>query len=134
MKLTNSELAFVLGRLLLGINFLGHGLVRIPKLGAFRAGLVKQFAATWLPSVLVELFATVLPFVEFGIGLLLLLGLFTRPVLALGMFVLMALVFGSSQQENWDAVGTQMIYGIFFLLLLRHAEHNRYCLDARPSS
>jgi thiosulfate dehydrogenase [quinone] large subunit len=131
MKLTNSELAFVLGRLLLGINFLGHGLVRLPKLAAFRGGLVKQFASTWLPSVLVELFATVLPFVEFGIGLLLLLGLFTRPVLALGMFVMMALVFGSSQQEKWDAVATQMVYGIFFLLLLRHVDHNRYCLDGR---
>jgi thiosulfate dehydrogenase [quinone] large subunit len=36
MKLHNFELAFVLGRLLLGLNFLLHGLVRIPKLEVFR--------------------------------------------------------------------------------------------------
>jgi thiosulfate dehydrogenase [quinone] large subunit len=30
MKLANAELAFVLGRLLLGLNFFMHGMVRIP--------------------------------------------------------------------------------------------------------
>lgn len=129
MKLTNSELAFVLGRLLLGVNFLTHFLVRLPKLAGFKAGLVKQFAATPLPAPLVEAFAAVLPFVEGGVGLLLLLGLFTRPALAAAMLVIISLVFGSSLLEQWDTVGTQMLYGLFIFALVLHCQHNRLCLD-----
>ncbi|HEX8326456.1 MAG TPA: DoxX family protein [Hymenobacter sp.] len=132
MRLTNVELAFVLGRLLLGVNFLTHCLVRLPKLAGFKAGLMKQFAATPLPAPLVEIFATVLPFVEGGIGLLLIVGLFTRPALAAAMLVMTSLVFGSSLLEQWDTVGTQMLYGLFIFALLLHCQHNRLCLDRTP--
>lgn len=131
LKLTNPELAFVLGRLLLGINFLMHFLVRLPKLAGFRAGLVKQFAATPLPAPLVEAFAAALPFVEGGIGLLLLLGLFTRPALVAAMGVMMSLVIGSSLLEEWATVGSQMGYGLFIFALILYCQHNRLCLDRR---
>jgi thiosulfate dehydrogenase [quinone] large subunit len=136
IKLSNPALAFVLGRLMLGVNFAVHGLVRVPKLAGFRAGLVKQFAASPLPTPLVEAFATVLPFVEAGIGVLLLLGLFTRPALAAAMLVLTSLVFGSALLEQWDTVGTQMVYGLFVLGLILLCQHNRLCLDrvATPST
>lgn len=133
MKLSNPELAFVLGRLLLGINFLVHGLIRLPKLAGFRAGLVKQFAASPLPALLVEAFATVLPFIEAGIGALLLLGLFTRPALTAAMLVMTSLVFGSALLEQWDTVGTQMVYGLFLFGLILICQHNRLCLDRRLS-
>jgi thiosulfate dehydrogenase [quinone] large subunit len=129
LNLTNSELAFVLGRLLLGVNFLTHFLVRLPKLAGFKAGLLKQFAATPLPAPLVGLFATVLPFAEGAIGALLLLGLFTRPALAAAMVLMMSLVFGSSLLEQWDTVGSQMLYGFFIFALILHCQHNRLCLD-----
>ena len=129
MKLTNPELAFVLGRLLLGLNFLLHGLVRIPKLAVFRAGVVKEFAASPLPPAVVAVFSSVLPFVEGSIGALLLLGLFTRPALVATMLVIMSLVFGSSLLEKWTLVGDQMLYGLFVFALLLHARHNRLCLD-----
>lgn len=129
MKLTNSELAFVLGRLLLGLNFLMHGVVRIPKLAVFRAGVVKEFAASPLPPALVELFGSVLPFVEGSIGALLVLGLGTRPALTAAMLVLMSLVFGSSLLEKWSLVGDQLLYGLFIFALLLHGQHNRWCLD-----
>jgi thiosulfate dehydrogenase [quinone] large subunit len=132
LNLTNPELAFVLGRLLLGVNFLTHCLVRLPKLAGFRAGLVKQFAATPLPAPLVEIFGAVLPFVEGGIGLLLILGLFTRPALAAAMLVMTSLVFGSALLEQWDTVGTQMVYGLFIFALLLYCQHNRLCLDRTP--
>ncbi len=129
MKLTNFELAFVLGRLLLGLNFLLHGLVRLPKLAAFRAGIVKEFAAAPLPPGLVSAYATALPFVEGGIGLLLLLGLFTRPALVAAMLVIMSLVFGSSLLEKWSLVGDQMLYGLYIVILVLHGQRNRLCLD-----
>ena len=136
LKLTNPELAFVLGRLLLGVNFLTHFLVRLPKLAGFKADLLKQFAATPLPAPLVELFATVLPFAEGAIGALLLVGLFTRPALAAAMLVMTSLVFGSSLLEQWDTVGSQMLYGLFIFALILHCQHNRLCLDhpAAPAS
>jgi thiosulfate dehydrogenase [quinone] large subunit len=129
MTLNNFELAFVLGRLLLGVNFLMHGLVRIPKLAVFRAGLVKEFATTPLPEPLVSLFATVLPFAEAGIGLLLVLGLFTRPALVANIMLIISLVFGSCLLEKWTIVGDQMVYGLYILTLVLHLQRNRLCLD-----
>ena len=135
MNLTNFELAFVLGRLLLGLNFLMHGLVRIPKLAGFRAGIVKEFAAAPLPEALVSAYATALPFVEGGIGLLLVLGLWTRPALVAAMLVIMSLVFGSSLLEKWTLVGDQMVYGLYIITLVLHVQRNRLCLDLRvPAS
>jgi thiosulfate dehydrogenase [quinone] large subunit len=130
MSLNNFELAFVLGRLLLGVNFLMHGLVRIPKLAVFRAGIVKEFAATPLPTELVSLFATVLPFAEAGIGLLLVLGLFTRPALVAAMLAIISLVFGSCLLEKWTIVGDQMVYGLYIITLVLHLQRNRLCLGA----
>jgi len=130
MRLHNFELAFVLGRLLLGLNFLMHGLVRLPKLGVFRAGIEKEFAAAPLPPALVSLFATALPFVEGAIGVLLLLGLFTRAALVAAMLVIMSLVFGSSLLEKWTLVGDQLVYGLYIITLVLHLQRNRLCLDA----
>ena len=129
MKLHNFELAFVLGRLLLGLNFLMHGLVRIPKLAVFRADIVKEFATAPLPPGLVSAYATALPFVEGGIGLLLLLGLWTRPALVAAMLVIMSLLFGSSLLEKWPLVGDQLLYGLYIITLVLHLQHNRLCLD-----
>ncbi|MDJ0366365.1 DoxX family membrane protein [Hymenobacter sp. H14-R3] len=130
MKLNNFELAFVLGRLLLGLNFLMHGLVRIPKLDVFQAGILKEFAAAPLPARLVSAYATALPFVEGGVGLLLLLGLWTRPALVASMLVIMSLVFGSSLLEKWNLVGDQLVYGLYIITLVLHLQRNRLCLDA----
>lgn len=129
MKLHNFELAFVLGRLLLGLNFLLHGLVRLPKLAAFSAGIVKDFAAAPLPPALVSAYAHALPFVEGSIGLLLLLGLWTRPALVAAMLLIMSLVLGSSLLEKWDLVGGQMLYGLYIITLVLHLQRNRWCLD-----
>jgi thiosulfate dehydrogenase [quinone] large subunit len=129
MKLANAELAFVLGRLLLGLNFFMHGMVRIPKLAVFRAGVVKEFAASPLPPALVTLFGNALPFAEAGLGLLLLLGLFTRPALVGTMLLIMSLIFGSSLLEKWSLVGDQMVYGLFIFALVLQVHRNRLCLD-----
>jgi thiosulfate dehydrogenase [quinone] large subunit len=129
LNLTNPELAFVLGRLLMGVAFISHLLVRLPKLAAFQAGMVKQFANTMLPAVLVRPFAAGLPFAEGGIGLLLIIGLFTRSALAAAMLLMTALVFGSSLLEQWATVGTQLMYGLFLFALILHCQYNRLCLD-----
>ena len=130
MKLNNFELALLLGRLLLGLNFLLHGLVRLPKLAVFSAGVEQEFAAAPLPPALVSAFAHALPFAEGGIGLLLLLGLWTRPTLVAAMILIMSLVFGSSLLEKWSLVGDQLLYGLYIITLVLHVQRNRWCLDA----
>jgi thiosulfate dehydrogenase [quinone] large subunit len=39
-------------RLSMGINFFGHGLVRLAKLQDFADGMVKGFEKSWLPEFL----------------------------------------------------------------------------------
>jgi thiosulfate dehydrogenase [quinone] large subunit len=78
----------------------------------------------------VSAYAHAPPFVEGGIGLLLVLGLFTRPALVAAMLAIASLIFGSSLLEKWSLVGDQMVYGLFIITLVLHLQRNRLCLDA----
>jgi thiosulfate dehydrogenase (quinone) large subunit len=71
-------LAYVLVRLAIGASLFGHGLVRLPKLSAFHAGLVGECKTSILPEILVSPCGYALPFAEFGIGALLVVGALTR--------------------------------------------------------
>ncbi|MFD1468895.1 MauE/DoxX family redox-associated membrane protein [Hymenobacter caeli] len=129
MNFTNPEWAFVMGRLLLGVSFLAHLLVRAPKLAAFQAGLLKQFAGTLLPAALVGPYALALPWAEGAVGLLLVLGWCTRPALVATMLLLTSLLFGSSLLEQWNTVAIQLLYGLYTVVLLLQVQFNRLCLD-----
>jgi hypothetical protein len=109
-------------RLPLAISFLGHGLVRLPKLGAFASGLAQQFAGTWLPQNLVLAFGFVLVFAEFIVGIWLLSGRWLHQALIAGLAIMAALVFGSALIENWNAISAQLIHSVYLagLLLLHH--------------
>ena len=52
-----------------------HGLSRLPHLQEFADGLVRMFADTALPAMLVRAFGLALVFVEVAVGLLLLAGI-----------------------------------------------------------
>ena len=131
-KLTNDQLAFVLARITIGINLLIHGVVRIPKLTKFVAHVTDGFKETYLPHFVVLPFAYALPFIELILGLLLVLGLKTRWASAAGSILIAILIFGTSLQEDWALVGSQMIYAIFFFILIKNLEHNRFALDRKP--
>jgi thiosulfate dehydrogenase [quinone] large subunit len=129
MNLSNLELAYVVGRVLVGINLLGHGLVRLPKVPAFRAWMVTFFEGTLLPGWLVAPFATAIPYVEFILGLLLISGLFTKFTLLAAAAVLGMLLLGSCLKEQWEAVGAQMVYVLAYTWLLSALSANRLALD-----
>jgi thiosulfate dehydrogenase [quinone] large subunit len=131
-KLSNDQLAFFLARITIGINLFIHGLIRIPKLRAFVDYLVEEFQGTYLPEFLVSGFAYSLPFIEFIIGFMLILGLKTRFFAASGALLIAVLIFGSGVKEDWTGVGSQMIYAIFFFLLIKNLEHNALALDSKP--
>ena len=73
------RMAYVLLRVAMGVDFLGHGTIRLLHGNvAFAQGMVKQMTETPLPSAFVYGFGWILPFVEFAIGVLLVAGLWTR--------------------------------------------------------
>ncbi|GAB3512048.1 DoxX family protein [Emticicia fontis] len=125
----NHSLTFVLLRLAVGMSMFGHGLVRIVKLPKFSAWMVGQFEKSMLPEALVIPFSYVLPIIEFGIGVLLLIGLFTKQALIIGGITMILLIFGSSMIEEWGAIPSQMIHTFFFAVLLSYLNYNSYSVD-----
>ncbi|WP_341842700.1 DoxX family membrane protein [Chitinophaga caseinilytica] len=120
---------FLLLRLALGASMFGHGLVRLPKLRAFSTWMTGSFERSMLPKSLVEPFSYALPVAEFAIGLLLLLGLFTRPALVAGGVTMALLILGTSLIENWEAIPSQLIHAALFALLLQFVQYNGWALD-----
>jgi len=129
MRNTHQQTAFALLRITMGVNFLGHGLVRFSKLEGFKDWMVTTFQDTLIPSFAVSAWGSILPFLEFGIGLLLILGLFTYRASIAGAIIIIILLFGSTLIENWEWVGMQMIYGLFFYFIISNVEKNSWSVD-----
>jgi thiosulfate dehydrogenase (quinone) large subunit len=125
----HKALAYGTFRLALGVVELMHGLVRLPILAGFAAGMAKQFEGTIMPGWFVYSFGCVLPFLEGLIGLALILGVFTQWTLAGASLLMSILIFGTSVRSDWNIVGLQMIYAIAFFIALFFLEHNHYSVD-----
>jgi len=121
--------AYILLRLALGLSMLGHGLVRIPKLSVFSTWMLEAYEKSILPIVLVRPFSYVLPFVELSLGLLLLMGLFTRISLMGAGLVMLALIFGTCMLESWEWLPSQLIHILFVALLLTYIGNNTISVD-----
>ena len=124
-----AQYTYLLARLPIGMSFFGHGLERLPKLDTFVSHMAQPFAKSILPMALVTPFGYVLPFLELITGILLLLGLFTRFATVLGVFIMLALIFGSSMIEQWNNVFAQIIYGAYLALLFYFADYNTVAID-----
>ncbi|MFC4212036.1 DoxX family protein [Pedobacter lithocola] len=121
--------AYLLSRLAIGLSFFGHGLVRLPKLEGFSNWMMGQFSKSLLPDFLVLPFSYALPILEFAAGLLILIGLFTKQGLLLAGVVSLALIFGTTMIENWEALPSQLIHVAFLSLLLAYLPHNSFAVD-----
>lgn len=125
----NKALAYLFLRLSIGISFLGHGIVRLPKIPAFRSWMIDLFKTSLMPEVFIYLFASILPFVELLLGILLVIGWRTREAYIIGFAVICTLIFGSCLIENWETVAFQLIYALLFFILLCYMDYNKYALD-----
>ncbi|AOM79247.1 DoxX family membrane protein [Pedobacter steynii] len=119
---------FLLLRLGIAASMFGHGLVRLPKLTSFSNWMVGSFEKSMIPKALVVPFSYALPIAEFAVGLLLLLGLFTRPALLAGSWIMLALIMGTAMVENWEAIPSQLIHLAFFAVLIQFIPHNSWSL------
>lgn len=116
--------AYLLVRLTIGMSMFGHGLVRIPKLTGFSEGMVANFNGSFLPALLVKPFSLALPFLEFIIGLFLIIGFKTKVTAQTGGLLMVILIFGTSMIENWSALPSQMIHASFFIVLIQFIASN----------
>jgi len=122
--------AYALLRATLGVNIAMHGISRIlGGVGAFAAGLEKQFAATALPNFAVAAFAHALPWAEAAIGLLILFGAATQFALIAGALLILVLTFGTNLHQDWQVAGLQLIYAVVYALLIAFRRYNAFSLD-----
>ena len=126
--MSNHQLAFLLARITLGINLFLHGFVRIPKLEIFANGLTQGFEGTMLPLALVAVVAYAIPFIEVVLGIFILLGIYSKKVLAAAAIFIMLLITGCAFKEDWSAIGTQMLYALFIFFLLKNLEYEVWTL------
>lgn len=121
--------AYFLLRLAMGINLLAHGLVRIPKIETFSNWMINLYKETILPEIFISSFAKILPFAELTIGVFLIFGLFTYRTCLAGGILMIILIFGSCWVEQWEWVGFQMVYVLFFYLLIDTTRNNHFSID-----
>ncbi len=129
------QLAYSALRITLGMNIFFHGAMRlITGLDAWAATEAHLFdKQPLLPMWSVSLFLHVLPFVEVLLGALTFLGLFTRWALIAGSIMILLLVFGNDTRQDWNTVGNNMHYVIYYVGLIAALRYNAFALDTLKS-
>lgn len=116
MNLKNQNYFFL--RLPLAISFLGHGLVRLPKLQEFSNWMVTAMAKSIIPGILIAPFSYFLVISEALVGILLIANFKPRYSIYAGLALMAMLVFGSTSIEDWSAVVAQLVHAIYLILML----------------
>jgi len=128
---SDAVIAYTILRVSFGANIMLHGVSRIVMgHAAFLAYLTHYFEkASYVPVGMLSLFATVQPWVELILGLLLMIGLASRFSLIAGGLVILSLVIGTNLAQDWLVSGLQLIYAFLYYYLLAHLDQNRYSID-----
>ena len=128
---SDAVIAYTILRVSFGANIMLHGVSRIVMgHAAFLAYLTRYFEkASYVPVGMLSIFATVQPWVELILGLLLMIGLATRFSLIAGGLVILSLVIGTNLAQDWLVSGLQLIYAFLYYYLLAHLDQNRYSID-----
>jgi thiosulfate dehydrogenase (quinone) large subunit len=130
MRINEKSLAYALLRIAFGVNFAGHGHIRIYNgVGTFATNTAEHMAKSPLPHSFTYAFSYVIPFFEAILGLTLILGVFTRLTLVCGAIFMMVLTLGVTANQQWDVASQQLLYSVVFFLLLYFIEHNSLALD-----
>ena len=123
-------LAYTLLRVAFGVNFAGHGFVRILNgVGSFAASTADHLAKSAIPHGVVIGFGYAIPFIEAALGLTLIFGFLTRVSLVCGALFMTALMIGVTSNQQWDVAGQQLLYSLVFFVLLYLLELNGYSVD-----
>lgn len=131
-RASNVAIAYAILRLSFGANIMLHGVSRLLNgRPAFLAYLNHYFEhAHLIPASSLPAFGAVLPWVETIVGLLLMIGLFSRVVMIFGALVMLCLVVGTNLAQDWLVSGLQLIYCFLYYYLLVHLDENTISVDA----
>lgn len=131
-RASNVAIAYAILRLSFGANIMLHGVSRLLNgRPAFLAYLTHYFEhAHLIPASSLPAFGAVLPWVETIVGLLLMIGLFSRFIMIFGALVMLCLVVGTNLAQDWLVSGLQLIYCFLYYYLLVHLDENTISIDA----
>lgn len=138
LGLSDFQLAYALFRITLGVNIFGHGAMRIVTdhgayLGVWVTEQGSAFEGTLLPMWSVHAFLYTLPFIEVVLGALTALGLKTRHALVGGTVMMFVLILGNLSRMAWETVGNNMVYVLYYSLMIAAIRFNRVALDTRKA-
>ncbi|PZD70746.1 hypothetical protein C1752_09724 [Acaryochloris thomasi RCC1774] len=122
-------IAYFLLRLLMGVNFLNHGLTRIGNIPGFVDSMVQAMEASYFPEPLVRINAFLVPIIELIVGVLMIVGWRTRTALTVTSALMVILMLGVTSVQNWDAAGSQLVYGLILFILLACSSFNTVSVD-----
>jgi thiosulfate dehydrogenase (quinone) large subunit len=130
IKLDRALACFFL-RITLGLNIALHGITRIfiGGVSQFVNTTLTQFQNTPLPAWQVRAFATVVPYAELLLGVLLFAGLWTRWALSAGSLLMMALILGTALRSEWNILFLQMFYSFLYFVLLMCRQYDSFSVD-----
>ena len=128
---SDAAMAYALFRFTFGLNIMMRGVVRIAMgLPAFQTYMLTQFKdVPVMPPAFLTLFASVLPFVETLIGLLILVGFQTRTALIAGSLMITGLTFGTMLRQDFTIAWLQLDYAIAFFILIALRSWNLISVD-----
>ena len=128
---SDAAIAYALFRLTFGVNIMMRGIVRIVMgRDAFIGYMTKQFEnVPVMPQAFLVSFATVLPYIETVIGLMIIVGFQTRSALVVGSLMITALVFGTMMRQDFTIAWLQLDYAFAFFLLLALRSWNTISVD-----
>ena len=120
---------------MLGINLTFHGIMRpITGMDAFVEQWVPTFTDTFLPISLVRAALYFIPVAELIVGVLTLLGWFTRWALVGGVLIFALLLAGHAVRSNWGGNHLVMQYVLYYVFLFALRSQNWLALDNRRSA
>ena len=126
----HKALAYALLRMTVGLMFFVFGVSKFLRgLDTVALGMQSRMAEAPMPEFLVGAFARVLPFGEVAIGLLLMVGLFTRGALVAAALLMMALTVGVVLEPSPATVAANVNYALIIVALLWLSEYDGYSVD-----
>lgn len=129
LKVGDVAIAYLLLRILIGVNYFNHGFTRIFNIPGFVEDTVKTLEGSYFPEFLVRINSFLVPPVELIVGILITIGLFTRSSLIATFILMIILKLGVTSIQNWGAATSMISYGLVLFILLAGAGFNTYSLD-----
>lgn len=126
----NMQLGYFFLRAMIGGMLFSHGFMRfLTGLTAWEAPMAETFEGTYLPMSLVHGALYLIPLAELVIGVLTLLGLFTRWALLAGILLFCVLLYGHMVRQSWGTGHVIIHYGVYYWLLFVFQKYNWLALD-----